>query len=127
MSTYKSSRIILFAIFLPVILAGGYGAHHYYAYLCKSARLNFSEAQKQTVIKIRTRVKAQWQHSLEQLMRHAQRMVTGSPDQISKSLQVIVDSQSEIRHAFFVDREVIYLPQWKKFRINYPLKMILSS
>lgn len=118
MLSLKSSRIILFFIFFLAAIAGGYAAYHYYAYLCKSARLNFIESQKQTVIKIRTRVEEKWLQSLEQLLHYAQRMVTGSPDQISKSLQVIVDSQDEMRHAFFIDREVIYLPQWKKFRIT---------
>jgi two-component system phosphate regulon sensor histidine kinase PhoR len=101
-----------------VVLAAGYGLFYYYSYLCKLKRIDFLEQTQALTAKVSAKVQTAWDKSLENTITHARRLVSGSPEQISKALKIIEASQNDIQRAFYIDNKIIYLPQWRKFRIS---------
>jgi signal transduction histidine kinase len=112
------SRYILSFVFLFVSLGAGYASIHYYNHYCKSERMNLFENQNQLKIKLMDRIQTHWQKNIENTMHYVQRALPKSQENISKALKVIVSSHDEINQAFYISEEMIYLPQWKKFRFT---------
>ncbi|MBN1595204.1 tetratricopeptide repeat protein [candidate division FCPU426 bacterium] len=118
MSSLGISRYLLSFFFLFVFLAGGYASYHYYSHLCKSERLNLAERQNLLEKKLSQRIQEHWSQTIQATIRSTKRAIPSSREHLSKALKVIVESREDVRQAFFVDQETIFLPQWKKFRVT---------
>ncbi|MCD4812874.1 sensor histidine kinase [bacterium] len=118
MTSLKLSRIILVCVFFFVSLLAGYVLFQYYDHLCKAKRLHFFEYNQSILEKLSTRTQQTWHQNILDLISYSQRIMDNSSSHISKALKVVVESQDSIHQAFYIDEKMIYLPQWKKFRIS---------
>jgi len=119
MSSLKLAPLMLIFFFLLGVSTAGYMLRNYYYHLRQVEILTAAEQQNQRVESLHTQVRELWDRNIQDLISRARRTVAGSGDQISKALKVLEESNSEIRHAFFIDyQETIYLPEWRKFHFS---------
>lgn len=117
MNFYQTARILLLGILGLFAIASGTFSFYYNRHLHAMKKLEFSEAQNRSKAALALRLQESFEKGFQDLLQDSQRILIQSNDQFSKGLKIIEASKNEVRHAFYVSQEKIYLPQWQKFRI----------
>jgi signal transduction histidine kinase len=110
-------RWALLALMLSVAATVGFFMHYTYGRLVATEQFELNDRQDQLKRKIAVRLQEHLEKSFEETRAYVLRVMSEANDPMSKGLKIIETSQPEIRRAFYVDQNLIYLPQWQKLRI----------
>jgi len=117
MDSNQIMRWALLALMLSVAATVGFFMHYTYGRLVATEQFELNDRQDQLKRKIAVRLQEHLEKSFEETRAYVLRVMAEANDPMSKGLKIIETSQPEIRRAFYVDQNLIYLPQWQKLRI----------
>jgi two-component system phosphate regulon sensor histidine kinase PhoR len=117
MFSIRLSKIWLTGIVVLFCLAGWYAFYTAYQHAVNAEKALSENIRRQQTQKLIQNVRESWGQALDSALIYAQRLLSDNPEKISNALKSMEESPENIQRAFYIDRETIYLPHWKKFRL----------